>query len=177
MPFGCDNPKGVVGLGFGMERAKSENFEKRQILVFLLENEELGLDIAYVREALRPQKVFPLPKTPSFIEGVISVRGHLVALIDLRKRLHIKPLERGIEYRIIVCKVNRFIVGLIVDRLREIIEVPKQDFKPPPEVVSIQTEERFFSGVAVVGERVIPVLNMERLLTQKEEDELSAMKS
>lgn len=160
-----------------MERARSGNFEKRQILVFLLDNEELGLDIAYVREALRPQKIFPLPKTPSFIEGVFSLRGHLVALIDLRKRFHIKPLEEGIEYRIIVCKVNRFIVGLIVDQLREIVEVPRQDFKSPPEVVSIQMEEQFFSGVAVVGERVIPVLNMEHLLTRREADELSAMKS
>lgn len=160
-----------------MEKERLEKIEKKQILVFHLANEELGLDIAYVREALRPQKIFPLPKTPSFIEGVINLRGHLVALIDMRKRLHVPPMEEESDRRIIVCKVNKFIVGLMVDRLREIIDLSKENFKPTPEVVSILMEEEFLAGVAIVGERVIPVLNLEHLLTQREVDELSDVKS
>lgn len=169
--------KGSFEVEFGMKKERNEKMEKRQILVFLLGNEELGLDIAYVREALRPQKIFPLPQTPFFIEGVINLRGHLLALIDLRKRFHVQPLEGGIDPRIIVCKINRFIVGLMVDRLREIIDVSIEDFKPTPEVVSIQMEEKFFSGVAIIGDRVIPVLNLEHLLTQREVNELSAMRA
>jgi purine-binding chemotaxis protein CheW len=160
-----------------MEKKRLEKIEKKQILVFHLANEELGLEIAYVREALRPQKIFPLPKTPSFIEGVIHVRGHLVALIDLGKRLHVQPIQDESDRKIIVCKVDKFIVGLVVDRLREIIDLSKENFKPTPEVVSIQMNEAFLSGVAIVGERVIPVLNLEHLLTQKEVDALSAIKS
>lgn len=160
-----------------MGKESIEKKEKRQILVFHLANEELGLDISCVREALRPQKIFPLPQTPQFIEGVINLRGHLVALIDLRKRLHIKQIEDESDKRIIVCKVNKFIVGLTVDGLREIIDLSKEDFKPTPGVVSIQMEAEVLAGVAVVGERVIPVLNLEHILTQKEIDELSTIKS
>jgi len=160
-----------------MEKESIEKKEKRQILVFHVANEELGLDISCVRELLRPQKIFPLPKTPQFIEGVINLRGHVVALIDLRKRLHLKRIEDESNKRIIVCKVNKFIVGLTVDRLSEIIALSKGDFKPTPGVVSIQMEAEVLSGVAVVGERVIPVLNLEHILTQKEVDELSATES
>lgn len=160
-----------------MEKESPGKIEKKHLLVFHLANEELGLDISYVREALRPQKIFPLPQTPSFIEGVINLRGHLVALIDLRKRLRVKQIEDETNQRIIVCKVNKFIVGLMVDRLREIIDLSKEDLKPTPEVVSIQMEEEFLSGVAVVGDRVIPVLNLEHILTQKEVAELSTLRS
>ncbi len=160
-----------------MEKESLEQKEKKQILVFHLADGELGLEISNVREVLRPQKIFPLPQTPSFIEGVINLRGHLVALIDLRKRFRVKEMEDESNQRIIVCKVNKFIVGLRVDRLREIIDLTAREFKPTPEVVSIQMNEEYLSGVAVLDDRVIPVLNLEHILTQKEVDELSTMKS
>ena len=68
-----------------MQKENIEKKEEKQILVFKLAGAELGLDISCVREVLRPQKTYPLPKTPHFIEGVIHLRGYIVALIDLRK--------------------------------------------------------------------------------------------
>src|SRR4030043_1734340 len=140
-----------------MEKENPDKKEERQILVFSVANEELGLDISFVREVLRPQEIFPLPKTPHFIEGVINLRGHIVALIDLRKRLNAKEMGDETNKRIIVCRVNRFIVGLTVNSLKEIIALSKEDIKPLPEVVSMQMEADVISGIARGGERIIPI--------------------
>ena len=157
---------------------QSENLEKRQerqILVFTLAKEELGLDISCVREVLRPQRIYPLPQTPHFIEGVIHLRGYVVALIDLSKRLIAKPTEEEPHRRIIVCRVNKSIVGLTVNSLREIITLSKEDIVPTPEVVSMQMEADVISGIARVGERIIPILDLEHILTKREVAELSAL--
>ncbi len=148
----------------------------RQILVFTLASEELGLDISCVREVLRPQKTYPLPKSPHFIEGVINLRGYIVALIDLGKRLTLKQADVEANKRIIVCRVNKLIVGLTVNSLREIIALSKEDILPTPGVVSMQMEADVISGIARIGERIIPILDLEHLLTKKEVTELATLK-
>jgi purine-binding chemotaxis protein CheW len=158
-----------------MQKGNLEKKEDRQILVFSVASEELGLDISCVREVLRPQQIYPLPKTPSFIEGVINLRGHIVALIDLRKRLNAKQVEDENKKRIIVCKLNNSIVGLTVNSLREIIALSEEDIRPTPEVVSMQMEADVISGIATVGKRIIPILDLEHILTKEEVTELSAL--
>jgi len=158
-----------------MQKESIEKKEEKQILVFTLANEELGVDISCVREVLRPQKTYPLPRTPGFIEGVIHLRGYIIALIDLRKRLTAKPMEEKPNKRIIVCRVNKSVVGLTVNSLREIISLSKEDIIPTPEVVSTQMEADIISGIARVGERIIPILDLEHILTKKEVAELSAL--
>jgi purine-binding chemotaxis protein CheW len=159
-----------------MLKESPEKKEEKQILIFRVAREELGLDISCVREVLRPQKIYPLPKIPDFIEGVINLRGHIVALIDLGKRLHAQRKEDEPNKRIIICKGNQFIVGLMVNTLREIIALSKEDIKPIPELVSRHMEAEVLSGLAKVGERVIPILDLDRILTKKEVIELSAIK-
>ena len=158
-----------------MQKERVEKKEDKQILVFRVASEELGLDISCVREVLRPQQIYPLPKAPPFIEGVINLRGHIVALIDLRKRLTAKEMGDETNKRIIICRVNRFIVGLTVNSLKEIIALSKEDIKPLPEVVSMQMETDMLLGIARVGERIIPILNLEHILTKKEVTELSTI--
>ncbi len=158
-----------------MQKDNSEKKEDRQILVFSVANEELGLDISCVREILRPQAIYPLPKTPPFIEGVINLRGHVVALIDLRKRLNAKQTEDENKKRIIVCRVNKSTVGLTVSSLKEIIALSEENIRPTPEVVSMQMETDVILGIATVGKRMIAILDLERILTKKEITELSTL--
>ena len=158
-----------------MSKEHSEKKEEKQILVFRIAREELGLDISYVREVLRPQAIYSLPKTPDFIEGVINLRGHIIALIDLGKRLHAEQIEKEPHQRIIICRVNKFIVGLMVNALREILALSKEEIRPIPEVVSLQMDAEVLSGIARVGERVIPILDLEHIVTKKELTELSGL--
>jgi len=158
-----------------MGKGSLDKKEERQILVFTLGSQELGLDISCVREVLRPQKTYPIPQTPHFIEGVIHLRGHIVALIDLRKRLIGKAMEEERNKRIIVCRVNKSVVGLTVNSLREIITLSREDILSTPEVVSMQMEADMILGIARAGERIIPILDLEHILTKKEATELSAL--
>jgi purine-binding chemotaxis protein CheW len=162
------------GIERGMNKRSLEKKEERQILIFTVGSEELGLDISCVREVLRPQKTYPIPKTPHFIEGVIHLRGQIVALIDLRKKLIGKPMEEEPNKKIIVCRVNTSVVGLTVNSLREIVALSREDILPTPEVVSMQMEADVILGIAKVGERIIPILDLEHILTKKEVTELSA---
>jgi purine-binding chemotaxis protein CheW len=168
-------PSSEQAIERGMDKERLERREERQILIFTVGSEELGLDISCVREVLRPQKTYPIPKTPHFIEGVIHLRGHIVALIDLRKKLIGKPMEEELNKRIIVCRVNKSVVGLTVNSLREIITLSREDILPTPEVVSMQMEADVILGIAKVGERIIPILDLEHILTRKEVTELSAL--
>jgi purine-binding chemotaxis protein CheW len=158
-----------------MQKESLDKKEGKQILVFGVAGEELGLDISCVREVLRPQEIHRLPKTPPFIEGVINLRGHIIPLIDLRKRLNPKQIEDEPNKRIIVCRANKFIVGLTVNSLKEIIALSEDDMKPTPEVVSMQMEADVLSGIARVGKRIIPILDLEHILTKKEVTELSTL--
>lgn len=168
-------PRGQ-GVEGEMRKGSPEKKEEKQILIFTLAGEELGLDISCVREVLRPQKTYPLPRTPLFIEGVIDLRGYIIVLIDLRNRLIGKPMEKEPNKRIIVCKIHNFIVGLTVNSLKEIITLSKDDIMPTPEVVAMQMEAEVISGIARVGERIVPILDLEHILTKKEVAELSALK-
>jgi purine-binding chemotaxis protein CheW len=160
-----------------MQKESFENEKKggKEILVFCLADEELGVDISSVREVLRPPKICPLPKTPQSVEGVIHLRGHIIALIDLRKRLLAGRTVDESNKRIIVCKVKKYTVGLTVNSIREIIALSKEDIEPTPEVVAMQMEADVISGIAKVGERIIPILNLEHILSRKEEAELSTL--
>jgi purine-binding chemotaxis protein CheW len=160
----------------GMQKEGVERKEERQILVFHVAKEELGLDISCVREILRPQVIHPLPQTPDFIEGVINLRGHIIAVIDLLKKFNMEATEDRRDMRIIVCKIKKFIVGLIVNRVSEIITLSKKDIQPTPEVISMQIETGFILGIARLGDRTIVILNLEDILTIKEVTKLSKMK-
>ncbi len=143
-------------------------------MVFRVARVELGCDISYVREVLKPQEIYHLPQTPDFIEGVIHLRGQIVALMDLGKRLHLHSEEEDGNKRIIICRVHRFTVGLMVNSLSQIIAISQEEVKPIPELVSMQMEAEVISGLARVGRRIIPILDLEQIVTKKEVTELSA---
>lgn len=146
-----------------------------QILVFNLLNEELGLDISYVREVLKLGEIHPLVQAPDFIEGVIKVRDYIIAVMDLRKKFNLQPIEDKSKMRIIVCKLNTFIVGLIVDSVLEVLGLSQNDIQPTPGIISMQTKGSNLSGIARVGERVIAILDLQKLLTNEEIDKLSLL--
>jgi purine-binding chemotaxis protein CheW len=162
-------------IGKQMHQGNAEKKVERQVLVFTLGHKELGLDLGYVREVLRLQEIYPLPKAPPFIEGVIHLRGRLIPLIDLGKKLHAEPSESEPGKRIIICRINKVIVGLTVESLREVVALPKEDIQPTPEVVSLHMETDVLSGIGRIAGRIIPILDLEYVLNKREVTELSTL--
>ncbi len=148
----------------------------KQILVFKIGNDELALDISCVREVLKLQEIYSLPDGPEWIEGLINLRGHIIALIDLRKRLHGKTKEDS-RKRIIICKVNQFVFGVTVDHLKEIIALSDENIDSVPKVAALQMNSDLISGLARIGERIIPILDLAHLITKKEVNELVELRS
>jgi purine-binding chemotaxis protein CheW len=161
-----------------MEKETESKEEQRQILTFTLSNEEFGLDVSCVREVLLPQKIYPLPQSPEFVEGIIKLREHTIAIIDLKKKLDIKVNESGekTKSRIVICKIKKFIVGLIVSSVAEVVTLPKEALDPTPAVVSTQVTNGCISGIARISDRVVTLLNLENILTNEEAESLSRTK-
>jgi purine-binding chemotaxis protein CheW len=146
-----------------------------QLVVFVLAKEEFACNIADVREVLKMIRVTPLPRSLDFVEGVINLRGEVIPVIDLRKRFGLPAVERTDESRIIIVEVEERMVGLTVDSVSEVIRLSnKQIQEAPNQVAGEQTN--LIMGVGKIDERMLIILNLERILTSEEQialDDLS----
>jgi len=146
-----------------------------RLAIFTLGEEEYAIDIMRVVEILKPQKVTRLPKTPDFVEGVINLRGMIIPIIDLRKRFSIKSSLPSKKERILLIRVGEEVVGLVVDGVKEVLSLEKGDIVSPPSMVKgIQTE--YLEGVGKTGERLIIILNIDRILSTEERILLETIK-
>ncbi len=158
---------------------RAETATKKQdklVLAFNLSAAEFGLDISCVREVLKPQTIHPFPNAPAFIEGVIELRGHIIAVMDLGKIFNIKVSAESPRTRIILCRTKNFIIGLIVDNVSEVISLSQDDIKSSSQVVLGQTEGNCVSGIANLEGRVITLLDSEKILTNEDFGKLSEIK-
>ena len=137
-----------------------------QLICFKLGAEEYGFDIMQIKEIMRYQKITPIPKAASFIEGVINLRGMVVPVIDLRKRFEL-PVDVNIKCRIIIAQVETKIVGLIIDDVTDIVTLPKTSILPSPKTVK-GVEVEYLDGMADMERGLLLVLNLNRLLTAEE---------
>ncbi len=145
-----------------------EKGKERQILIFSLSNQEFGLDLSHVREVLRLGEIHTLPKVPDFIEGVTHLRGHIIALINLRKRLQLTPKVDGPEQKVIICQIDRMTFGILVEGFKEIISMTPESIKPLPSLILGEFDTELISEMAKIGERIIPLLNLSPLIYKKD---------
>jgi purine-binding chemotaxis protein CheW len=146
------------------EGQDGQELNLRKIVAFELDNELYGVDIAMVAEIMRLVPVRPLPNVPDFILGLINLRGSIVPVIDPRTRfqLHRKPWDS--ESRIIVMKDNEMLVGVVVDRLWEMLRLPPEVFQPPPGV-GAKIDAEYFKEVSQIEERMLIILDMKKILS------------
>ena len=151
----------------------SEAAREEQLVVFLLAGESYGLDISTVQEIIPWQAVTRVPRTPSFVEGIINLRGNVIPVIDLRKRFELGQDAAQRETRIVVIEIGNLVVGLVVDGVSEVLRVTQQQVEAPPAVISgIGTE--FIRGVAKTGKGLVILLDADRILDQNEQSAIAA---
>jgi purine-binding chemotaxis protein CheW len=117
------------------ERDRQEE-DLRQWLTFTLGSEEYALDIGQIREIIKPREITDLPRVPDFILGIISLRGVIIPVFDLKRRLKLGTAEITSASRIIVCQYGEKSAGLVVDSLNQVVRLPAQGIEPPPAVLS-----------------------------------------
>jgi len=145
-------------------------------LTFVLATEEYAVDILRVQEIKGWSKVTALPNTPSYICGVINLRGTIVPIVDLRIRFNLAQQEYGPMTVVVVVKVvtqttdnlmKERIMGVVVDAVSDVYDIVEQDIKPAPDFGSVISIE-FIRGLATVEEKMIIVLDIDQLLNSDE---------
>ncbi len=153
-------------------KTSHETEEILQLVSFIIENEEFGIDILKVEEIIRVISVTKIPNAPDFIEGVINLRGKVIPVIDLRTRLNRARKEHDNNTRVIVVEVNGITVGFIVDSVREVLRIPKSIIEPPPSLVT-GIDSEYITAIGKLEDRLLILLDLEKVLDFKQKEELS----
>lgn len=153
--------------------AGSAGGEDCQLVVCKVGREHCAMDIRYVQEINRVDVITPVPKAQPFVEGVINLRGRVIPVLDLRRRLGLPPEERGRSARIMVVSLRGRTIGMTVEAVTEVLRVPKANIVPLPSLGAHPAAE-FVQGVGRLDGRLVTVLDLERLLEPSEATPVTA---
>jgi len=159
-----------------MDRKEQQQYsgEKIQVVSFHLGSEEYGVDISQVQEMIRMVDITHVPRAPHFMEGVINLRGQLIPIIDLRTRFGMPRNAHTKNTRIVVTEIAGKRVGIIVDSVSEVLNLPIENVEEAPEMIAgVGTE--YISGVGKVNDRLIILLELQKVISTQEKQELETL--
>lgn len=139
-----------------------------QLVSFNLDQEEYGINVLKVREIIRMLNVTRVPNTPYYVEGVINLRGKVIPIISLRKKFNLAEADHDKRTRIMVMEVGGELMGFIVDEVSEVLRISEKEIQPPPPVVSSNIDQECMSGVINQAERLLVLLNLEKMFSLDE---------
>lgn len=144
-------------------QADAQTQSRCQYLAFHLYDEEYALDIGRISEIIKVREFTDIPRAPEFILGIISLRGVVVPVFDLRLRLKLGVSELTSASRIVVCQLDDVTVGLLVDSINQVISLTENEIEPPPGVLS-GLDREMVSGIGRYQGRMIILLNLQSAL-------------
>ncbi|MCB9856697.1 MAG: chemotaxis protein CheW [Phycisphaerales bacterium] len=145
------------------ERAEATN----QIVGFRLANEEYGVDIMRVQEIILPGEITQMPEVPDYICGLINLRGHVIPIVDLRKRFGLPVSERDEHTRIIVVNVGTRTIGMVVDAVNEVLRITEDQLEPPPSSI-VGIEHVYIKALVKFDDKLLILLDIESILSREE---------
>ncbi|HHY70766.1 MAG TPA: purine-binding chemotaxis protein CheW, partial [Thermoanaerobacterales bacterium] len=143
--------------------AVEEDTQKGKFLTFLLGKEVYAIEIKFVIEIIGIQPITELPESPTYVKGIINLRGKIIPVMDVRLRFKKKPVEYNDRTCIIVVEVQDISVGLIVDNVSEVLSITDEDIVPPPDM-NKRTENKYIKAIGKVGNEVKLILDCEKLM-------------
>jgi len=142
------------------------NAQLLQLVSFSVASEEYGLDILRVQEIIRTQQLTRVPNLPDYVEGVINLRGKVIPVVALRRRLGLESVVSDKNTRIVVVDVHGQTLGFIVDAVSEVLRISADTVEPTPRIGAVERE--YISGVGKLESRLLLMLDLERLMNQEE---------
>lgn len=139
----------------------------QQQVVFKLDNEQYGIAIMKVYGIERFQEILNIPNTPSYIEGVINLRGEVLPIYNLRKRFNLAHREVDGDTKIIITKANDLQVGFIVDSVSEIINIDEEQIEATPNIIT-GIDRKYINSIAKIEDRMIILLDVDLVLSEEE---------
>ncbi|MDP1657139.1 MAG: chemotaxis protein CheW [Hylemonella sp.] len=138
-----------------------------QYLTLRLGNEEYAIDILRVQEIRSYEEPTRMVNAPSYIKGVVNLRGVIVPIVDLRMKLNLEKVEYNEFTVVIILNVRGTVIGAVVDSVSDVVTLSAQAIKPAPQFEAA-IDARFITGLANVGERMLIVMNMDALMSNAE---------
>jgi purine-binding chemotaxis protein CheW len=155
-------------------KVENANSELIQLVSFNLDQEEYGVDVLKVREIIRMPNVTRVPNTPHYVEGVINLRGKVIPIISMRKKFSLCDIDIDKQTRIMVMDMEGELMGFIVDSVSEVIRISEAEIQPPPPVVQGGIDQVCLSGVINRADRLLVLLELEKLFSEEERLSFSA---
>lgn len=143
-----------------------EDAQKDKYLTFALDDQLYGMEIRYVTEIIGIQSITPVPELPEYIRGIINLRGKIIPVMDVRLRFHKEARAYTDRTCIIVADLGGAAVGLIVDRVTEVLTIAETEIVPPPEIN--QGRGSFMKGIGKTGGTVSLILDCGMMLSTEE---------
>lgn len=163
-----------MGSGAGERQGKANaretsqsHEELLQFVGFHVGGEEFVIDILRVQEIIRTQQLTRVPNSPDCMEGVMNLRGKIIPVIALRKRLGLERAPADKQNRIVVVELDGNVFGFAVDAVSEVLRIPAHTVEPPPRIGPVERE--YVAGVGKLGERLLILLDTDRLLSGSEQ--------
>lgn len=145
-----------------------------QLVTFKLGTEEFGVDILKVQEINKMMNITKIPNAPAFIEGVINLRGKIIPIVDLRKRLGFREQPYDKSTRIIVVELEGLVLGFIVDSVSEVLRIPENTIEPPPSMVA-GIESEYIEGVGKLDDRLLILLELKKVFSSPERKDIESI--
>ena len=160
-----DNSSQAEKMSRVLETLANENEDTlaSMYLTFRLNNEDYGIEVRYVTEIVGMQKITEVPDMPAFVKGVVNLRGQVIPVIDMRIRFHMEPCAYDERTCIVVVNINKVQVGLVVDTISEVRNIEETQISPAP-----GSSPAYIQGMAKIGDRVVILLEGERILQEHE---------
>lgn len=153
---------------------EDEDTQKDKYLTFHLGEEDYGIEIAFVTEIIGIQKITEVPDMPEFIKGVINLRGKVIPLMDVRERFRMQFREYDERTCIVVVDINNTAVGLLVDEVSEVVDIPESQVEPAPKTGK-GTSSRFIKGMGKMDDEVKILLDVGKILYDEELETLDSV--
>ncbi len=150
-----------------------EDTQKDKYLTFHLAGEDYGIEIQYVIEIIGIQNITDVPDMPAFIRGVINLRGKVIPIMDVRARFGIEDRSYDDRTCIIVVNIDGTEVGLVVDEVSEVADIPENNVEPAPKT-SKNSEDSYIQGMGKINNEVKILLDVHKLLFSGEMQDLAA---
>ncbi|WP_026843167.1 chemotaxis protein CheW [Citrifermentans bremense] len=134
-----------------------------ELLCFRVANEEYAISIMDIKEIIKPREVTEVPRVPDFVRGILSLRGNIIPIFDMRVRLGLAGGSRSERERVIVVSRQGGFAGVLVDEVVQVVRIPEEGIEPPP-VVLEGIDREFVLGIGRVAGRMLILLDMEKVL-------------
>ncbi len=160
-------------------RTQDDSDQERlaQLVGFKIGQELFGVNILIVQEIIREAEITIIPDSPEFIEGVINLRGEIIPVVDLRKRLNMRGHQKNDAASwMIILSIEDRVAAFIVDWVTKVMKVSLESIKPPPDIVVSGLKSQYIRGVCKTDEQLLILLDFSRILLAEEIKKLNELK-